>query len=194
MPLFDHFDLLAPIYDRAVSAHKFEKLVELAALPVSGWLLDAGGGTGRISQALIGMAGQIIVADLSMGMLHQAARNNGLQRVCSSCEALPFPSEVFERIIMVDALHHVTSQKETARQLWRLLKPGGRMVIEEPDIRAFAVKLIALVEKLALMRSHFLAPARIVALFPYPNAGVRVESNRFNVWVVVEKQKAQVLT
>ena len=60
---------------------------------------------------------------------------------------------------MVDALHHVIHQGQTAREMYRVLKPGGRIVIEEPDIRKFGVKLIAVAEKLLLMRSHFLSPA-----------------------------------
>lgn len=43
----------------------------------------------------------------------------------------------------------------------RVLKPGGRLVIEEPDINRFPVKLIALGEKLALMGSHFYSPQQI---------------------------------
>ena len=50
--------------------------------------------------------------------------------------------------------------------MFRVLKPGGLLVIEEPDIRTFGVKLIAIAEKLLLMRSHFLAPEEITNLFP----------------------------
>ncbi len=61
------------------------------------------------------------------------------------------------------------------------------MVIQEPDIRKFAVKLIAVAEKLALMRSHFLGPEKIAALFPFENADVDIRTEEFNVWVVVKK-------
>ena len=60
------------------------------------------------------------------------------------------------------------------------------MVIEEPDLRTFPVKLIAVAEKLALMRSHFLAPAQIAALLP-PEAKARVESEEHTAWVIAEK-------
>jgi demethylmenaquinone methyltransferase/2-methoxy-6-polyprenyl-1,4-benzoquinol methylase len=66
-----------------------------------------------------------------------------------------------------------------------VLKPGGRIVIEEPDIRTFAVKLIALGETILLMGSHFLTPDQIAALFP---AGqTRVEAQDATAWIIVEK-------
>ncbi len=56
---------------------------------------------------------------------------------------------------MMDALHHMSFQKQAIGELWRVLKPGGRIVIIEPDIRRFVVKLIAIGEKIILMESHF---------------------------------------
>jgi demethylmenaquinone methyltransferase/2-methoxy-6-polyprenyl-1,4-benzoquinol methylase len=88
---------------------------------------------------------------------------------------------------MVDALHHVIDQQQTADELWRVLKPGGRLVIEEPDIRAWSVKLIAAFEKLALMRSHFLAPPQVVSLFAHQPAKAWIETKGYNAWVIVEK-------
>ena len=84
---------------------------------------------------------------------------------------------------MVDALHHVIDQPSTADEMFRLLKPGGRIIIEEPDIRTFGVKLIALAEKLLLMRSHFLSPQQIAGLFK--DAQVHTEDS--SAWVVVTK-------
>jgi demethylmenaquinone methyltransferase/2-methoxy-6-polyprenyl-1,4-benzoquinol methylase len=187
LPPFDHFDFLAPHYERYIGVKDPQELCRLADLPASGALLDAGGGTGRVAQVLRGKADQIVVADLSYQMLAIAHQKDSLQTVCSHSEKLPFPDETFTRIIMVDALHHVCNQQQTAAELWRTLKPGGRLVIEEPDVRTFAVKLIALAEKLALMRSHFLSPPRIAALFDYPDAHVRLEADKFNAWIVAEK-------
>jgi ubiquinone/menaquinone biosynthesis C-methylase UbiE len=89
----------------------------------------------------------------------------------------------------VDALHHVIDQRHTAHEMYRVLKPGGRIVIEEPDIRTFGVKLIALGEKLLLMRSHFLSPERIVALFSFDSAKTSVHAAEGSAWVVIEKPK-----
>ena len=67
-----------------------------------------------------------------------------------------------------------------------MLKPGGRLVIEEPDVRTWQVKIVAVVEKLALMRSHFLSPPQIAALLP-PEAKIKIEKEGYNAWVIVEK-------
>jgi len=182
---FDHFDFIAPVFTR-VGYTSLEMMLEQADLPTSGRVLDAGGGTGRVANAIREHAGEVVIADPSLGMLRQADRTQfGL--ACSRSESLPFPAESFQRVIMVDALHHVIHQGQTAREMYRVLKPGGRLVIEEPDIRKFGVKLIAVAEKLLLMRSHFLSPAQIVELFSFDSAETSVHATEGNAWVVIEK-------
>lgn len=187
MPGFDHFDFLAPFYDRVIKMGDKERLIELLDLPAKGPLLDAGGGTGRVTQAFDGLADPLVITDLSMEMLRQAKTKNGFQLTCSHTEYLPFPSGYFDRIVMVDALHHVCDHVETANELWRVLKPGGRLLIEEPDVRQMSVKLIALAEKIALMRSHFISPPKIQSLFAYTNAEVSVDVDGYNARILVIK-------
>ena len=188
MPIFDHFSFIAPLYDRIIPLRNEERVIEIVGLPVEGALLDAGGGTGRVAQAVAAYAQQVIVSDLSLGMLRQARVKDNLQLACSRTEYLPFQDGAFERVIMVDALHHVYDHVLTARELWRVLKPGGRLVIEEPDIRQFGVKLVALGEKIMLMRSHFNKPQEIADLFNYPNARVELIPDGFNIWTIVDKE------
>lgn len=185
MPPFDHFDFIAPLYHRVETYSNLDAMMSYADLPTAGRLLDVGGGTGRVANALREHAREVVLADPSRGMLRFAASRPDLQPAAAISEHLPFPNESFERVIMVDALHHVFNQAQTAREMWRVLKPGGRIVIEEPDIRSLGVKLIAVAEKLLLMRSHFLAPDRIAGLFGHAKS--RVHAHELTVWVVIEK-------
>jgi ubiquinone/menaquinone biosynthesis C-methylase UbiE len=187
MAPFNHFDFLSKYYDRFIKFRDSSRFSVLAGLPTSGLLLDAGGGTGRKSYPLLPLVNGIIIADSSMGMLSQASKKDGLIIICCETEQLPFADNSFERVIMVDALHHVKDCRSTVKELWRLVKPGGRIVIEEPDIRSRSVKIMALIEKLALMRSHFIAPHEIANSFRYPNSSVSIEADASNAWIVINK-------
>ena len=187
MPLLDNFDIIAPYYDRIFTSNRSEKLIELIELPISGFLLDAGGGTGRISNKFKHETRSVVITDLSCVMLNEAREKGGLIPVCSHTEYLPYPDFYFERIIMVDVFHHVCDQQVTVNELWRVLAPGGRIIIEEPNIKNFGVKMVALAEKIALMRSKFLSPQSIQSMFRFQGAILRIENEGYNSWVIVDK-------
>jgi demethylmenaquinone methyltransferase/2-methoxy-6-polyprenyl-1,4-benzoquinol methylase len=180
----DHFHLIAPFYDRIFSGLRTDRLRALLGLPMSGWLLDVGGGTGRVARTLHG-AGQVVILDVSVGMLRQA-RNKGLLVVMGEAEALPFRRETFSRVLMVDAFHHLRDQAAAAAELLRVLARGGRLVVEEMDIERLPVKLVALGEKLLLMRSHMRSSAVMRRMFETAGGRVYEERQALNIWLVVK--------
>jgi demethylmenaquinone methyltransferase/2-methoxy-6-polyprenyl-1,4-benzoquinol methylase len=120
-------------------------------------------------------------------MLRQALGKGTLIPCQGQAEALPFADGVFPSIIAVDSFHHFHRYGSAARELVRILAPGGVLVIEEPDIRHVAVKLVALGERLALMRSHFYDPYEVMAFFDGPGLSLTLHERDWNFWVVVEK-------
>jgi hypothetical protein len=60
-------------------------------------------------------------------------------------------------------------------------------VVKEPDIKTFAVKLIAVVEKLLGMRSHIIAGEQIAGMFASCCKKASVFRKEYTVWVVVKK-------
>jgi demethylmenaquinone methyltransferase/2-methoxy-6-polyprenyl-1,4-benzoquinol methylase len=184
----DHFDFLASIYDRVIPPPDPAQLQSLLRLPADGWLLDAGGGTGRVSATVTSLVDGVVISDLSLRMLRQAQAKRGLVPVRAHAERLPFPDACFQRVLVVDALHHFCDQREAVADLVRVLAPGGRLVIEEPDATRFAVKLVALAEKLALMRSRFHTPEAIRDMVGELGCAAAVERDGgFAAWVVVDK-------
>ncbi|MBN1231027.1 MAG: class I SAM-dependent methyltransferase [Anaerolineales bacterium] len=182
------FDLLAPLYDWAIGQRDLREITALLELPTPGRLLDLGGGTGRNAVQLQVQARQLVLSDLSHSMLTQA-KAKGLQILLqSSSSRLPFPDDCYERILVVDALHHFSDQQQALREMVRILKPGGILLIEEPDIRRFPVKLIAVAEILALMGSHIHRPDDIKALLETCGVSAEVrEDSAGSVYVRVRK-------
>lgn len=187
MPLFNHFDMLAPFYDLLMSPREDARLPSLVELPVGEALLDVGGGTGRSSLAFAEAASQVVVADESHKMLVQSSHKAGLSGVVTAAEALPFPASTFAGVIIVDALHHLADQGRSLREMWRVLAPGGRLVIEEPDIGVTAVKIVAMLEKLALMRSHFMRAEEAAGILIELGAETRICREGNSVWLLADK-------
>jgi ubiquinone/menaquinone biosynthesis C-methylase UbiE len=185
MPI-DHFGTLAAAFDRGPKLSLTPAQLDLLALPLRGSLLDVGGGTGRMAETLRDQAGCVIVADISLGMLRRAVKKS-LPAACAGAELLPFPDASFDRVVMRDAFHHLADQARSAGELWRVLAPGGRIAIFEPDIRKFSVKLLAIFEKLLLMRSHFLPAEQIGGLFAGQQAQIDIVRESSSVWIVVKK-------
>ena len=186
--MIDHFGFLAPIYDRVIPPPDLNRLRDRLRLPTAGRMLDAGGGTGRVSSQLRHLVDEVIISDLSASMLKQAQVKGKLQPAQAHAERLPFPDASFDRVVVVDALHHFCHQREAIGDLLRVLKPGGRLVIEEPDIHRLVVKFVALGEKIALMRSHFYSAEQIRGMVAaYGHSAAIERDGQFTAWVSVDK-------
>jgi demethylmenaquinone methyltransferase/2-methoxy-6-polyprenyl-1,4-benzoquinol methylase len=182
----EHFNLIAGFYNKVSSFNPSQALLDALDLPADGILLDAGGGTGRVAEAMSGYSRHTLVADVSLGMMSYAVQKK-IPCIYTPVETLSLASDSIARIIMMDALHHVRDQTAAARELFRVLEPGGTCLIIEPDIRKVGVKVIALMEKLLLMRSRFLDGDEIAGLFSFAPAGVEVKYFDKNVWVMIKK-------
>ncbi len=98
-------------------------------------VLEVGCGTGRWLADL--EAGrQVVGLDLSVGMLRQAqVRNNRLHLVGGRAGRLPFPSQAFDLVYCVNALHHFEAPRQFIGEARRLLKPGGVLAVIGMDPR-----------------------------------------------------------
>ena len=104
-------------------------------------VLDLGGGTGDLTakfSRIVGDQGHVILADINNSMLNvgrDKLRDNGIvgnvHYVQANAEELPFPDDYFDVITISFCLRNVTDKDKALRSMFRVLKPGGRLLVLE---------------------------------------------------------------
>ncbi|MGQ6474340.1 bifunctional demethylmenaquinone methyltransferase/2-methoxy-6-polyprenyl-1,4-benzoquinol methylase UbiE [Serratia sp. IR-2025] len=104
-------------------------------------LLDLAGGTGDLAakfSRMVGEQGQVVLADINDSMLkmgREKLRDRGIvgniNYVQANAEALPFPDNYFDCITISFGLRNVTDKDKALRSMFRVLKPGGRLLVLE---------------------------------------------------------------
>lgn len=104
-------------------------------------VLDLAGGTGDLTakfSRIVGDKGQVILADINDSMLkvgRDKLRDLGVvsnvEYVQANAQALPFPDNTFDLITIAFGLRNVTDKDEALRSMYRVLKPGGRLLVLE---------------------------------------------------------------
>ncbi|CAK9886397.1 MAG: Ubiquinone/menaquinone biosynthesis C-methyltransferase UbiE [Candidatus Erwinia impunctatus] len=111
-------------------------------------VLDLAGGTGDLTakfSRLVGDKGEVVLADINSSMLkvgRDKLRNQGVvgnvSYVQANAEALPFPDDFFDCITIAFGLRNVTDKDKALRSMYRVLKPGGRLLVLEFSKPIFA--------------------------------------------------------
>ena len=111
------------------------RLLELARPTPPDRCLDIGTGAGHTAARMSSLATEVVGLDLSEGMLARAQATYGhlpgLRFVRAEASSTGFPSETFEIVTARHTLHHHLDLDATLRELERILKPGGRLVIAD---------------------------------------------------------------
>lgn len=104
-------------------------------------VLDLAGGTGDLTakfSELVGSNGQVILADINSSMLNvgrDKLRDKGLvqniEYVQANAECLPFEDNTFDVITIAFGLRNVTEKEKALKSMYRVLKPGGRLLVLE---------------------------------------------------------------
>lgn len=124
----------------------------LASAPPGGLWLDVGCGTGWLSAAQDQIGGKrtLMGIDISHGMLVRA-REKGLAVAEADLLDLPFQDSLFDVVHAKGVLHHVDDFDRSLREIRRVLKPGGVVLLADPN----AGPLRRLEEFIAHKDEHF---------------------------------------
>ena len=92
-------------------------------------VVEVGAGTGNFLALFAGVAGRRIAVDLTPSMLEQARRHEGLDLVAGDGRRLPLRSGSADLVTSAQALHHVPGPAAVVKEMRRVARPGGRVLI-----------------------------------------------------------------
>lgn len=105
---------------RAVDPQRGERILDIAA------------GTGTSSAAFAKSGAEVVAADFSAGMIELGRQKHpGIEFVQADATALPFGDAEFDVVTISFGLRNVENPRAALGEMFRVLKPGGRVVICE---------------------------------------------------------------
>ncbi|MEU3431078.1 demethylmenaquinone methyltransferase [Streptomyces gardneri] len=105
---------------KAVDARPAQKILDLAA------------GTATSSQPFARAGAYVVPCDFSLGMLRVGKKNHPwMPFTAGDGTKLPFRDDVFDAVTISFGLRNIQDTEQALRELYRVTKPGGRVVISE---------------------------------------------------------------
>ena len=145
----DLFRYLAPVYDTVARIASFGKydsmrrsLVAQAGINSGDKVLDLATGTGYLSEVLADC--EIVGADISLHMVNQARKKTDAAFVLSDAHALPFASNFFDAAVCSFAMHEMGDPKVVISEMFRVVKPGGTVVVMDVVLQSAPMKKVLL--------------------------------------------------
>ena len=124
------------LYKKIMYSLRVEKMMAMLELEASDRVLEIGCGEGYYTKKVLQISKNVIATDISERFLRKAKRNTGNMAegyVCCPAENLPFPDNSFDKVLMSEVIEHLLDWREGAKEIRRVLKPGGIMVISTPN-------------------------------------------------------------
>ncbi len=162
------FDILAPVYNRfskLLFSQIREEIIDRMNFDADDKILDVGGGTGAFLEKILEKEPdiQVFLLDISKSMIDESNIMDSivLGKACWN----PFSSNSFDYVLCTDALHHFQHKKKSVKEMMRVVKPGGTIIIFEMDAKSPITKLIKFGEKILGEPSEFFTPEELSSLF-----------------------------
>jgi demethylmenaquinone methyltransferase/2-methoxy-6-polyprenyl-1,4-benzoquinol methylase len=125
----------------SVGLHRLWKrfAIEISGVRAGQRVLDVAGGSADLSRLFlkkVGSSGQVVLTDINNAMLRVGRDrliDEGITTPTTQCDAehLPFPDNYFDCVSIAFGLRNVTHKDAALREMHRVIKPGGRVIVLE---------------------------------------------------------------
>jgi demethylmenaquinone methyltransferase/2-methoxy-6-polyprenyl-1,4-benzoquinol methylase len=135
------YDLMNDLMTWGLHRRWKRRAIRLSEVRPGDAALDLAGGTGDLAVLLaraVGPEGSVVLADINPWMLAEAERRLAGDPIAArislkeaDAEKLPFADAAFDVVTIGFGLRNVTNKDRAIREMLRVLRPGGRMVVLE---------------------------------------------------------------
>jgi demethylmenaquinone methyltransferase/2-methoxy-6-polyprenyl-1,4-benzoquinol methylase len=127
------YDLMNRLMTAGQDIRWRDEVIRRAALPPGGRLLDLGSGTGDLARQALRQYpdSRVLAADFTLEMMRVGRSRNAasLDWSCADALNLPLPANTFDAVVSGFLMRNVVDVPGCLAEQYRLLKPGGRIVI-----------------------------------------------------------------
>ena len=110
--------------------------------PHRGRLLEIGSGFGFLLDSFRENGWNVIGIDPDLNAARVAKQKLAIETITCTLEATHLPSESVDVVIMLHVIEHVPDPLATLREIYRVLKPGGHLVVETPRYDTLMFKFL----------------------------------------------------
>lgn len=137
----DKYDVMNDVMSFGIHRLWKRQTIDAAGAKRGNRILDLAGGTGDLAAKfarIVGDDGEVTLSDINASMLENGRARltdmgigGNMRYIQANAECLPFADNHFDIITIAFGLRNVTDKDAALRSMYRVLKPGGRLLVLE---------------------------------------------------------------
>jgi|GEM_PF-1263729 len=124
------------IYKKMMYMTRVQKAMEFMDPKSSDNILEIGCGEGYYTNKLLEKTNNVTATDIAEKFLEKARKNTdnrAIKYIACPAEKLPFPDNFFDKVFISEVIEHLLDWEVGIKEIFRVLKPGGYVVITTPS-------------------------------------------------------------